>query len=50
MQGGATRTGNYTYSAFGTAETTFTTAVTGVKVLTETGTFDSLSVKVFGIV
>ena len=50
MQGGATRTGNYTYSAFGTAETTFTDAVTGIKVLTETGTFDSLSMKVFGIV
>ena len=50
MQGGATRDGNYTFSAFGTAETTFTTAVTGVKVLAETGNFDSLSVKVFGIV
>jgi len=50
MQGGATRTSDYTYSAFGTAETTFTTAVTGIKVLTETGTFDSLSIKVFGIV
>ena len=50
MQGGATRTGNYTYSAFGTAETTFTTAVTGVRVSAETGNFDSLKVKVFGIV
>ena len=49
MQAGGVRTSNYTYSAFGTATWLNTTAVTGFKVFAETGTFDSMRIKVYGL-
>ena len=47
--GGGRRTGNYTFSGHGTAEWNSTTAITGLKILPSTGTFDSLSWRIYGI-
>ena len=48
--GGGRRTGNYTFNAHGTGEWNSTTAITGVRIFTSSGTFDSLSFAIYGIV
>ena len=48
--GGGRRTGNYTFSGHGTAEWNSTTAITGFKIFPSTGTFDSVSWKIYGLV
>ena len=48
--GGGRRTGNYTFSAHGTGEWNSTTAITGVRIFTSSGTFDSLSYAIYGVV
>ena len=48
--GGGRRTGNYTFNGHGTGEWNSTTAITGVKIFPSTGTFDSLSGAIYGVV
>ena len=47
--GGGRRTGNYAFSAHGTGEWNQTTAITGLKIFSSAGTFDSLSWRIYGI-
>ena len=47
--GGGRRTGNYGFNGHGTAEWNGTTAITGFKIFPSTGTFDSLSGAIYGV-